>query len=287
MNATDTVRVDPSNAEAYRAWDGVDGAYWADNEELFDASLGRYDEHLFAACAIAPAERVLDIGCGTGHTTRLAARAASSGSAIGVDLSARMLAVARSRATEEELHNVEFVQADAQIHPFPDGSLDLAVGRTGTMFFGDPIAAFANIHRALRPGGRLVQLVWQPLPRNPWVIEWTAALAAGRNLPAPPPDAPGPFSLADPERARTLLTAAGYAAVDIHGVTEPIYFGPDAARAHDFMAGMGYSQYLLRDLDDSARSRALTDLRASVETHHTDHGVLYPSAAWIIAARRR
>jgi SAM-dependent methyltransferase len=283
---TTTVPVDPSNTDQLRAWDGGEGAYWAAHPDHFERALSAYREPFFAAAAIERGDRVLDIGCGTGHTTRLAARAANSGSALGVDLSARMLAVARRRSAEEELHNIEFVHSDAQIHPFPNGSFDLAMSRTGTMFFGDPAAAFANIHRALRPGGRLVQLVWQPLLKNPWVIEWTAALAAGRNLPTPPPDAPGPFSLADPDRARTLLTTAGYTEIDIHGVTEPIYFGPDPARAHDFMAGMGYSQYLLRDLDGAARTRALTDLRASVEAHHTDHGVRYPSAAWIITARR-
>jgi SAM-dependent methyltransferase len=286
MSTTDTVPVDPSNAEALRAWDGPDGDYWATNAAIFEASLGRYDARLFATCAIAATDRVLDIGCGTGSTTRAAAHSARRGSVLGVDLSSRMLDIARRRAAEEGLEHAGFLQADAQLHPFPEGSFDLALARTATMFFGDPVAAFTNIRRALRPGGRLVQLVWQPLSRNPWVQELAAALAAGRALPPPPPDAPGPFALADPDRARRLLVAAGLTRIDIASVAEPICFGPDAEQAYAFVAGMGFARSLLADLDRAARVRALATLRASVEAHQTRDGVLYPSAAWIITAHR-
>ena len=135
---------------------------------------------------------MLDVGCGTGQTTRDAARAASAGSALGVDLSSRMLDHARRRATEEGVTNVTFAQADAQIHPFEPGAYDVAISRTAAMFFGDHVAAFSNIGRALRSGGRLVLVTWQPLPGNEWIREISGALAAGRDLPAPPPDAPAP-----------------------------------------------------------------------------------------------
>src|SRR5664279_864835 len=209
MGATNAVPVDASNIEQLRAWDGDEGEYWAENAEHFDRSVAAYHERLLEAAAIREGERVLDVGCGTGQTTRDAARAASAGAAFGVDLSSRMLDHARRRAAEELVTNVTFAQADAQIHPFEPGAYDVAISRTAAMFFCDPIAAFTNIGRALRSGGRLVLVTWQPLPGNEWIREISRALAAGRNLPAPQPDV-GPFSLSDPGRVCALLTTAGY-----------------------------------------------------------------------------
>jgi SAM-dependent methyltransferase len=287
MAATRTLTVDPSNAGALQAWDGDDGAYWSDNERIFDGSVARYREPFFAAAAIGTGAQVLDVGCGTGQTTRDAARLAhDDGAALGVDLSSRMLEVARRRAAEERITNVEFVQADAQVHPFDEGRYDVAISRTGAMFFGDPVAAFANIGRALRRDGRLVLLVWQALEHNHWIRDFSAALSDGREVPTPTPGAPGPFALADPERVRSVLSAAGFADVDLRGVAEAMYFGDDADDAEQFVRGLGFTGFMLRDFDDGGRARALAALRASIEAHATPDGVLYPSAAWIVTARR-
>ena len=180
------MRIDPTNQRQYDIWDGTDGAYWAANAERFERSLAQYDDALFAAAAVKPADRVLDVGCGTGSTTRIAASAASSGTATGVDLSAAMLDVARRRAAGEGLTNVTFTQADAQVQPFGAAAFDLALSRTTAMFFGDPAAAFANLARALGRSGRLVLLVWQGLHQQEWMLEIRTALAAGRDLPVPP-----------------------------------------------------------------------------------------------------
>jgi ubiquinone/menaquinone biosynthesis C-methylase UbiE len=134
----------------------------------FDAELRRYHQHLRAAAGVRRADRVLDIGCGTGQTTREAARAAASGSAVGIDISAARLARARRLARAEGLRNIGFVHADAQTHRFPPERFDLAISRFGTMFFADLVGAFTNIGRALRPGARLVQLVWQHSDRQEW-----------------------------------------------------------------------------------------------------------------------
>jgi len=143
--------VDPSNAEQVRAWDGDEGAYWADNADHFDRAVAAYLDSFLAAAGIRTTEHVLDIGCGTGQTTRDAARAAISGSAFGVDLSSRMIEHARRRSAREGVENARFEHADAQIHRFDPGAFDVAVSRTGAMFFGDLVAAFTNIGRALRP----------------------------------------------------------------------------------------------------------------------------------------
>ncbi|MGY1602297.1 class I SAM-dependent methyltransferase [Geodermatophilus sp. SYSU D00815] len=281
MGAT-RVAVHPRNEEQLRAWDGQEGAYWARHADVFERATARYDDALFAAARIGPGDRVLDIGCGTGCTSREAGRRAASGAVLGVDLSSDMLAVARRAAAD--LPHVSFVQADAQVHPFAEGSFDVAVSRTGAMFFGDPVAAFANIRRALRPGGRLVLLVWQDVARNEWFRALTGALAAGRQFPAPPPDAPNPFSLSDPARVHAVLTAAGFTGVGLTGVEEPEWLGPDAATATDFVLGM--LGWLLDDLDAGRRAQAEAALRRTVEEHTGPDGVEFGSACWLVTARR-
>jgi SAM-dependent methyltransferase len=170
-----TPQIAPSNVDALRGWDGDEGAYWAANADHFDRAIAAYDDRFLAAADVQDADRVLDVGCGTGKNTRDAARAAASGSALGVDLSSRMIELARRRAVEEGLQNVTFEQADAQIHPFQAEAFDVAISRTGAMFFGDMVAAFTNIGRALPPGGRLALLTWQPLPGNEWIREFRGA----------------------------------------------------------------------------------------------------------------
>jgi SAM-dependent methyltransferase len=283
MNSA-VMRVDPSNREQAKAWDGDEGAYWAAHAERFDRSIARYDAAFFEASGIEAADRVLDIGCGTGRTTRDAARAASAGSALGVDLSSQMIAVARRVAASEGVANAAFEQADAQVHPFADASVDVAISRTGAMFFGDPDAAFTNIARALRPGGRLALVTWQPLRANEWIRSLSTALAAGRQLPMPPPDAPGPFALSDPRRVETLLRAAGFTDVMLDAHAEPMWFGHDADDAETFVLGL--MGWMLEGLDESGRARATEDLHASLAAHATSDGVVYGSAAWSVTATR-
>src|SRR5262245_25068993 len=115
MAATNTISVAPTNAEQLRAWNGDEGTYWAEHADYFDKSAEPFHRRLLAAAAIGAHDRVLDIGCGTGQTTRCAAHVASAGSVVGVDLSAPMLAYARQRAADEHLANIVFEQADAQI----------------------------------------------------------------------------------------------------------------------------------------------------------------------------
>jgi SAM-dependent methyltransferase len=284
MNDTTGVPVDATNAEQLEAWDGGEGEYWAANADLYDASVDRYHRALLDLAAITSDDAVLDIGCGTGQTTRDAARAAVAGSALGIDLSSRMLDVARARAESEGIANVGFVQGDAQVHPFDPESFDVALSRTGTMFFGDPAAAYANIARALQPGGRMALAVWQPLSENEWFTSFAGALSAGRDLPAPPPDSPNPFSMSDPARVRGLLTGAGFEDVAFSDVRAPMGFGATASEAHDFV--LGQLGWLVADLDEATRRSALDALMRTMQEHETDDGVLFRSAMWMITARR-
>lgn len=278
------VTVDPTNTEQLRAWDGDEGAYWAAHPGHYERALSAYQDSLFAAAGIGSGDRTLDIGCGTGATTRHAGRLAPDGSALGVDLSSAMIAVARRRAADDGLTNVHFEQADAQIHPFETGSFDVAIGQTSAMFFGDRVAGLTNIGRALRPGGRLALMTWQPLDANEWIREFLTATAAGRPVMAPPPDAPSPFSLSDPEVIRAVVDAAGFSDVGLESMNESMWFGNDADDAFQLVSGQ--IRWRFDGLDDAARAEATDKLRATIATHETPAGVIYDSAAWIISARR-
>ena len=285
MVTTNSVRVDPSNSEQLRAWDGDEGAYWAAHADDFDRAMAYHHRRLLVAASIAPIDHVLDVGCGTGQTTRDAARAAPQGSSLGVELSSEMLAVARLLTATEGIDNASFLQADAQIHDFGQAAFDVVISRTGTMFFGDRIAAFTNIGRSLVPRGRLAMVVWQVAAANEWIREIAGALAAGRELPTPPPDAPGPFSLSDPNTVRSVLSASGFEDIDCEAVEAPMWFGDTADDAHRFVLGL--LGWMLEGLDETGRLQASDDLRATLSAHATPEGVAFGSSAWMIRATRR
>ena len=247
----------------------------------YDAELQRHNSVLRRAAGVQPHEQVLDIGCGAGQTTRQAARAASAGSALGVDVSATAIERARELARAEGLRNVAFDQGDAQTHPLPPARFDLALSRFGTMFFAEPVAAFAAVGRALRPNGRLVMLVWQAGDRNEWDV------AVRRSLEAAGPSAgPDPFSLADPPAVTGILRAAGFAGMTFAEVDEPVYYGPDVAAALDWVQGFTSTSEALNRLDPDAAARAVARLRATLAAHLAEDGVWFQSRAWVVTARR-
>jgi SAM-dependent methyltransferase len=284
MNTQHDLIADPSNAGQVEAWDGKEGAFWTARARRFDDIFANLHRAFLTAAALGQDDRVLDVGCGNGQATRDSARIAANGTAVGVDLSSQMLALARRLAVAEGLDNVEFRHADAQIYPFEPAAFDVVISRMGSMFFGDPIAAFTNLHRALRPGGRITLLTWQPFADNEWLSELRAAMAVGREIPAPPTDAPSPFTLSDPDRVRTILDAAGFADTTFQRLHEPMTFGSNPDDAFEFVDAMlGW----MRDgLDQAGQDAASAALRATIAEHVADGGVTYQSAAWIIQARK-
>ena len=252
----------------------------------FDAELRLHNEILRAACAVGPSDHVLDIGCGAGQTTRQAARLAVAGSALGVELSAPAVTRARRLAQDEGLRNITFECADAQRHPFPDRGFDLAISRFGTMFFGDPAAAFANIGRALRPAGRLVMIVWQAIEHNEWAVAIDRALATHDRSATIDHGTPNAFSLADPTATTTLLHAAGFTDVTCTDVRQPVYYGPDQATALAWVRSFSTTTQALRKLEPPAAERALDRLRDTMTAHLGSDGVWFDSSAWIVTAHR-
>ncbi|WP_214405845.1 class I SAM-dependent methyltransferase [Pseudonocardia lacus] len=281
--SSSTASVDATNHDQERAWDGPEGSYWAAHHERFEDCLARYQPPFLAAAAIRPTDRVLDVGCGTGASTRDAARTARAGHALGVDLSSRMIDVARRLAARDGLANASFERADAQVHDFGAAAFDVVISRTGAMFFGRPEPAFANLHRSLTAGGRLVLLTWQPPGRQEWIDAFSRALA-GRTPPTADPTRPGPFSLSDPDRVRTLLRGAGFTDVDLTPLVEPMTYGRTVSQAHDFLIGL--FGWMLEGQDERRRAESIEALRGVLESHLTADGVRFGSATWLVTARR-
>jgi SAM-dependent methyltransferase len=252
----------------------------------YDAELRRHNEVLRRSWGIHVRDHVLDIGCGTGQTTRQAARTAPAGSAFGVDVSAPAIERARQLARAEQLSNVAFERADAQVSRFPAGRFDVAISRFGTMFFDDPGAAFANIRLALRPDGRLVMMVWQTPDRNEWEVAIRQSLGGSDAAATPASAGPDPFSLADPPAVTKLLQTAGFTDVTFTDVDEPVYYGPDLAAALDWVRGFTCTSEALKQLDPTAAARAIRRLRQALGAHLNDDGVWFNSRAWIVTARR-
>ena len=272
------------NVEMARAWDGPEGERWAMHAAGYERASGRQWRRFLELVPIREADRVLDVGCGSGRSTCDVARLAPAGAATGVDLSSAMLDVARSRAAREGLTNVRFERADAQVHPFERAAVDLVVSVFGTMFFDDAVAAFRNFRGALAADGRLAILVWRELARNEWVFAVREALAAGRQLPEPPRDAPGPFAFADPDRVRELVEAGGFRDVRFQAVDEPADLGVDLDEAYAFVRDLGITHGLLNDLDEPTSRRALDNLKDALSRRATPEGVLFGASSWLVTA---
>lgn len=286
MTQTGMTEAAIANVEMAGAWDGEEGDEWTENAERYDTTDRWIGARFEALADIAQGDNVLDVGCGTGKVTRSAARRASSGSVLGIDLSSRMLEHARRQSEEEGLTNVRYVQGDAQVFPFEPASFDIAISSFGAMFFADPVAAFINIGRGLRSNGRMAFLAWQRFENNEWLTEIFGAVAVGRDLPAPRPGAPGPFGLAEPDTVRRILQDAGLADETITPVTEPIWQGTDEEDAWSFLSTMGIVRGLTEELAPEARRQAFANLRHAIAAHATDDGVVFDSAAWFITARK-
>ena len=275
-----------ANTEMARAWDGAEGEDWARDWEHYDRSARDYQSYLDEAAAIESSYRVLDIGCGNGESTRIAARAADRGSVLGIDLSTQMLERARDLAAAEGITNATFVRGDAQIHPFESNEFDVAISRFGAMFFADRAAAMSNIARAIKPGGRIVMISWQALGKNEWLQEIRAALSLGRNLPAPPAGAPGPFGSADADGMRDVLSFAGLDDITFKNLEVPFWAGEDGEDAFRFLSSTGAVRGMLEGLDGPSTASALNLLKQTMSAHDTGNGVIFGSTAWLITATR-
>ena len=277
-----------ANADQIAYWNAAAGETWVAQQDRLDRQLQPLGRAAIDALDPAADERLIDIGCGCGQTSlELAGEVGPDGAVTGVDISAPMLEVARRRAAGAGLGNVRFLEADAQTHPFPPGGADGVFSRFGVMFFADPPAAFGNIRKALRPGGRLAFVCWRPLALNEWMmLPMRAALSQMTAPPAPPmldPLAPGPFAFADPDRVRGILTEGGFSGVEIEA-HDSLIGGNGLEETIALSLRVGPLGMMLRENPDQ-RERVIDALRAALEPHAGPSGVFLPAAVWIVTAR--
>ncbi|MBT2482427.1 class I SAM-dependent methyltransferase [Streptomyces sp. ISL-94] len=276
----------PANNAQAQAWNGYEGAQWARSQERWDAVNDGFNQPLLDAADPRGPDLVLDIGCGAGRTTRLAALRADRGQAVGVDLSGPLLERARLSAERERVRNASFVHADAQVHPFEPGSFDAVISRYGMTFFADPVAAFANIGGALRPGGRLAFICAADAEAN----EWLKAMASLDGiLPLGgfgEPGAPGMFSLTDPDRTLALLAAAGFEDARAQRVEAAGNWGLDAEDAAAFLLDSGPGRHLLSQVGPDAQEEARRTLTGALRPYESGGAVWLRSSSWLVTAAR-
>jgi SAM-dependent methyltransferase len=275
-----------TNTDMAAAWEG-EADHWIRAADRYDTAVAAIWQTFLDQGCVASTDRVLDVGCGTGRSSRDAGLLASAGSVLGVDINQRMLDEAAVRTRRAGPANVGYEWADAQVHGFDAGAFDVVISRFGAMFFEDRLAAFANLATALRPGGRLAVLTWQTLERNPWLVALRGALAVGRDLPTPASGAPGPYGLADTDAAAAMLADAGFASIAFAPIEAPMQLGGDAEDAWEYLRGMGLYRGLTEGLDENDKADAIANVHQLISDHTTSAGVTVETASWSITAIRR
>jgi SAM-dependent methyltransferase len=279
-----------ANPEQHEYWNQTAGPKWTQLGDVIDQQIAPLGSDAMDRIGVRSDQRVLDVGCGCGQTTlELARRVGPKGAVLGADISQPMLESARARAKEADVINARFEQADAQVHAFEAEAYDLAFSRFGVMFFADPVAAFANLLRALRPGARLGFVCWQAMAHNDWMLRPMAAVAALLALQPPAdPHAPGPFAFADAERVSRILGDAGFGSVAVEGMERELLVGGGASLDDtvSFLLQMGPAGAALREADDDVRAKAAAAVREAIAPFHGEDGVRMPAAAWLFTATR-
>ncbi|MBZ5674467.1 MAG: methyltransferase domain-containing protein [Acidobacteriia bacterium] len=274
------------NQEQRARWNGIDGEYWVNHQDSLDRTLAPVTGPLLAFAAPRAGSTVIDVGCGCGVTTIELARAVGpSGRVVAVDVSAPMLALAKERL--RAFANTTCLFGDAAELPLRDLGAELIVSRFGVMFFGDPVAAFANLRTGLAPGGRLRFACWRPIGENPWLqIPLHAVYEHVPRLPKPDPEEPGPFSFSDTARVTRILTAAGFTAPSFTplDVQMDIAAGGTLEDAVSQASAMGPTKRALADQPEDIRAAAIESIRRALTPHVSPDGVKFPGAIWLVAA---
>lgn len=278
---TATQRIDDEQA---KPWNGTAGCAWVEAQALLDRTLQPFEDLLVEAVSDSGARQVLDIGCGTGSTTRAVGRLlGAAGRCLGNDISEPMIAAARGLA-EREGSPASFVCADAQTHAFEPAAFDMIISRFGVMFFDDSVQAFANLRRAARSGGRLQCVVWRSAAENPFMT--TAERAAAPllpNLPARRADEPGQFGLADAQRVRSMLEESGWGEVDIRAIDVPCTLPENELTRYG--TRFGPVGRFLQEADPQTRAQVAAVVRAAFDPFVHGAEVRFTAACWMVGAR--
>jgi SAM-dependent methyltransferase len=278
---------DRPNAAQAQYWNSPSTRVWSNRHEPIDALFNPLTQVLLDHAAPQAGEHVLDIGCGSGTTVlALAARVGPQGHVLGADIAQASVERARERIAAGGARNAKVILADVSTHGFVAKQFDLVFSRFGVMFFADPIATFARLRAAMKPGGRLVCAVFRAPERNPWQ---TAPPTAVRQFlpPAPPagPDEPGQFAWADPARIRRILEGAGFQNLELTPHDPNMRLGGSAEEATAFAMTLGPATRGLAEASDQTREAVRAGLLAFFQRQAGPEGVVLPGAIWIVKAR--
>ncbi len=280
-----------ANAEAIRAWDGPLYDRFVRFREIVTTGLGAHGEVALELFPPGAGERVLDLGCGFGDTTqRIAGMVGSNGTVLGIDAAANFIETARGEAAEAGLANVSFEVADVQAADL-GGPYDLAFSRFGMMFFANPVAALRNVRRALKPGGRLVMVVWRRRIDNDWLYRGQTIVEGIVSRPEEydePTCGPGPFSMADADTTSEVLLHAGFKDIALRRCDLPIEIGKDVEEAIEMVMAIGPAGEVLRLAGERAahlHDEVREALRVGLAEFATPNGDLRaPASTWIVSA---
>jgi SAM-dependent methyltransferase len=258
-------------------WNGPVAAHWAECQDRRERCFAKVTEAVLEFAQLKPGMNVLDVGCGSGATTAAIAQTVKPGRAVGIDISATLLAAAKGKAGE-------YLEADAATHVFAD-KFDLVFSRFGVMFFADPVAAFANLRQNLRPGGRMAFVCWCPLKEVPFHhATYFAALDLLPPQPERVPHAPGPFGLDDPAYTRSILEQAGWKAIRIERLETTAMMGTTLPEALDEAMNLGPLAAASRNLAESQRDLIRRRITPVLQRYETPEGVALPAFFWLVAA---
>ena len=275
-----------ANAAQIDYWNKTAGQTWVQYQDQLDRQIEPLGLEGIKVLSPSIGERILDVGCGCGQTTlTLAEQVGPTGAVTGVDISAPMLEVARARPVSDGAAHPTFLECDAQTAELGEGVYDAIFSRFGVMFFSDPVTAFKNIRRALKPHGRLTFVCWRPFQDNLWM---RLPMEAARPFLPPPtptdPAAPGPFAFADAERIQSILGLAGFSEISLKPFDLAIGGSSlDQTVALTFRVGPLASA--LREQPD-LKPVVENAVRAAVSAYQTPQGVLMPAAVWLVSATK-
>jgi SAM-dependent methyltransferase len=274
------------NAAQADYWNASAGQRWTDYQEHQDQVLRPVSDRLIAAVAPKPGDRVIDVGCGCGATTiDFAARVTPGGEVLGVDISEPMLGRARERAPQDQ--PIRFERADATVYDFKPGAADLVASRFGVMFFADPARSFANLRKALKPGGRLAFACWREAKQNPFfILPLREASKHAPPLPETNPEDPGPFAFASEARVRQILKDAGFADIVLkpHDLELDIATGRGLETAVRAAMTIGPTSRMLDGQSEAVRAAVTADIRKALAAHARGDSVPLGAAIWIVTA---
>ncbi len=279
-----TVVQDTPNQGQAQYWNAANGAVWVRLQTMLDGLFEPIAAEVLRLGFPGEGGRVVDIGCGAGATTlAMGRRLGPAGACLGVDISQPLVEAAVARAAGEGLSSVDFKVADAQTYGFEIAGFDAAISRFGVMFFDDPIAAFGNIRRAVRPGGRLAFAAWREPDANRFM---TTGIGVARtlqpDLPSYEPDAPGQFGLARAEYIQEVLTGAGWSRIEIQGCDAPGVLPQEALEA--FVTQVGPVGALLRALPAPQRAQAVERVLAAYAPFVREGAARFDMACWLVTA---